>query len=213
MIGHYTQFVEAKANKLGCAVVRCLSDLSPYGNGGVYLVCKYTESGNVHVEGEQVAPYVVGAKCAACPNNCVNGLCTCPGLLESCTDALGSSLGTSYNYQTCDELMTADPSDGGLTCAYLQTSQYSYACPLYCGDCTPPTGLGMSFCGQSQYIASNTCTGEPGTTTESSGTTQTTGFASGDEGTIGSGNRSATISLFFMLLLVLAMPSGITCQS
>mmetsp|Transcript_7154 Transcript_7154/g.12732 ORF Transcript_7154/g.12732 Transcript_7154/m.12732 type:complete len:394 (+) Transcript_7154:1-1182(+) len=204
MIGHYTQLVEAKADKVGCAVVRCLSDLSPYNNGGVYLVCKYTQSGNLHVDGEQVAPYTVGAQCAACPSTCEGNLCTCADQLDSCTDALGVSISTLNGHATCDALMTA--TDGsGLTCEFLATSEFAHACPLYCSQCSPPTGLGMNFCGQSAYIASNTCDGQAGnsTSTTPSANGGTTAFAGADEGSIGGSRRST--ALFFNMLLFLPM--------
>merc|ERR1719440_1493850 len=79
-IGHYTQVVWAKSNKLGCGLKVCSSGLTVSGTSyasGVILVCRYTPMGNSadRVNGIDI-PYMYGAPCAACSGSCTNNLCT-----------------------------------------------------------------------------------------------------------------------------------------
>nr|ADK39232.1 CRiSP-Vtri1 [Varanus tristis] len=70
-VGHYTQVAWYKSYKTGCAIHLCPAERLKY-----FLVCQYCPGGNV--EGRKYEPYAIGEPCAACPNNCDNGLCTNP---------------------------------------------------------------------------------------------------------------------------------------
>mmetsp|Transcript_15999 Transcript_15999/g.37725 ORF Transcript_15999/g.37725 Transcript_15999/m.37725 type:complete len:402 (+) Transcript_15999:56-1261(+) len=212
MIGHYTQVVAAKSSKVGCGVTNCQSGL--IGNkGGVYLVCKYQEPGNTGGDGGLQAPYAIGATCSACPTTCQDHLCTCPDSMLSCVDWVGPGA-TANGYSSCTDLL--DPNQGGFSCSFLR-EQRPHWCPLTCGDCQEPAGLGASQCGATKYESSNTCDGQPGTTTTASdGASQTTQGGGGDggdpqdpqsstsvieEGSL-SGSSSATCALPFSLLFL-----------
>ncbi|XP_074541972.1 cysteine-rich secretory protein 2-like [Halichoeres trimaculatus] len=72
MVGHYTQLVNYKSHKLGCAVSYCPNDP----DYRYFYVCHYCPQGN-HDLGK---PYNTGSNCAECPNDCKNKLCltACP---------------------------------------------------------------------------------------------------------------------------------------
>lgn len=89
-IGHYTQVIWAESNRVGCGATYCTGDA--WGStGGHNFVCRYLPAGNMAKTGGGVlAPYLVGAKCATCKNNCVHGLCkhgTFPN--RACTTGVG----------------------------------------------------------------------------------------------------------------------------
>ncbi|MCQ8064025.1 CAP domain-containing protein [Salmonella enterica] len=69
MIGHYTQIAWYSSSVVGCGVAYCPNQDLKY-----YFVCHYCPPGNI--QGKIHVPYLSGPPCAACPNNCENGLCT-----------------------------------------------------------------------------------------------------------------------------------------
>ncbi|XP_060113551.1 serotriflin-like [Heteronotia binoei] len=70
-IGHYTQIVWYRSNRLGCAVAYCPNRRWTY-----YYVCHYCPGGNI--VGKINTPYEPGSPCGDCPNACDNKLCTNP---------------------------------------------------------------------------------------------------------------------------------------
>ncbi|XP_049621183.1 cysteine-rich secretory protein 3-like [Suncus etruscus] len=69
MIGHYTQIVWYSSARVGCAFAYCPNEQLKY-----YYVCHYCPAGNL--QRKQHVPYISGTRCAACPNDCDNGLCS-----------------------------------------------------------------------------------------------------------------------------------------
>nr|ADK39233.1 CRiSP-Vind1 [Varanus indicus]ADK39234.1 CRiSP-Vind2 [Varanus indicus] len=68
MVGHYTQVVWYNSYKVGCAINLCPDQRLKY-----FQVCQYCPGGND--EDREYEPYAIGEPCAACPNDCDNGLC------------------------------------------------------------------------------------------------------------------------------------------
>jgi len=170
-IGHYTQLVEASSDKLGCGVTQCDSFTDLWPTGGVYLVCKYTESGNLHVDGEQVAPFLVGTTCAACAEDCENSLCQTAADVIRCQDGVGASFSyvtvSGTRYYSCQALL-----DIGFTCSTLQAQDGGIWCPYTCGECTVPDGVGSEFCsaatGSTSSSMSTSSSAATGTTSSGS---------------------------------------------
>lgn len=69
VIGHYTQVVWYSSSVVGCGIAYCPNQSLKY-----YYVCQYCPAGNI--QGKIEVPYLSGPPCAACPNDCENGLCT-----------------------------------------------------------------------------------------------------------------------------------------
>uniref|UniRef100_A0A8C2X161 ShKT domain-containing protein n=1 Tax=Cyclopterus lumpus TaxID=8103 RepID=A0A8C2X161_CYCLU len=71
IVGHFTQIVWYRSNKVGCAVAYCPN--SPY---KYFYVCQYCPPGNLQL----ARPYKSGPSCGDCPNACNDKLCTnsCP---------------------------------------------------------------------------------------------------------------------------------------
>ncbi|XP_049621391.1 cysteine-rich secretory protein 3-like [Suncus etruscus] len=69
VIGHYTQVVWFSSALLGCGAAYCPNARLQY-----YYVCRYCPAGNL--QSKKHVPYINGTRCAACPNDCDNGLCT-----------------------------------------------------------------------------------------------------------------------------------------
>mmetsp|Transcript_10434 Transcript_10434/g.23662 ORF Transcript_10434/g.23662 Transcript_10434/m.23662 type:complete len:366 (+) Transcript_10434:102-1199(+) len=151
-ITFFTAMMEASAGRIGCDVTRCLDGLSPQNTGGVFLVCKYQEQGNIinQLTG-QLAPYQVGAICADCPNSCADGLCTSSNNVETCIDELGNGLDfvdvgeqNGGRMTNCVDLLAVN----GVTCRALRNNARTQnACSRHCGDCTVNDGNGMDYCG------------------------------------------------------------------
>ncbi|XP_078480798.1 cysteine-rich secretory protein 2-like [Lampetra planeri] len=76
-VGHFTQLVWYKSHQVGCAINYCPNipgDLK-------YLyVCQYCPAGNQNSRLNY--PYDLGKPCEACPDSCVNNLCTNPCLYK-----------------------------------------------------------------------------------------------------------------------------------
>ncbi|XP_061411369.1 serotriflin-like [Lethenteron reissneri] len=76
-VGHFTQLVWYKSHQVGCAINYCPNipgDLK-------YLyVCQYCPAGNDNARLNY--PYDLGKPCEACPDSCVNNLCTNPCLYK-----------------------------------------------------------------------------------------------------------------------------------
>ncbi|XP_028326983.1 cysteine-rich venom protein [Gouania willdenowi] len=66
-IGHYTQVVWNTSYRVGCGVTLCPDNIYLYG-------CHYYRAGNFI----GIPPYTVGSLCGACPDHCVENLCTNP---------------------------------------------------------------------------------------------------------------------------------------
>ncbi|XP_025949594.2 serotriflin-like [Dromaius novaehollandiae] len=93
VVGHYTQVVWYRSNKVGCAVAHC-----PEANFQYFYVCQYCPAGNnIASLGK---PYKEGKPCGDCPKDCDNGLCTNPceyvDVYENCP-ALAKSFGCTFN--------------------------------------------------------------------------------------------------------------------
>ncbi|MBN3279662.1 CRVP protein, partial [Polyodon spathula] len=71
VVGHYTQVVWYRSNKVGCAVARCPGSKYEY-----FYVCQYCPPGNN--QDSLTTPYKTGPSCGSCPNACDNKLCTNP---------------------------------------------------------------------------------------------------------------------------------------
>jgi hypothetical protein len=155
-IGHYTQVVWASTTKVGCGVATCSSGL--LGSGGTYLVCKYTPAGNMAGEGGIMPPFLLGQSCATCADQCTDGLCDVGVEPNRCVDQ--SSFSMTVNdvaYSDCAGLTTMSGVPDNWWCDQ-QEATYSF-CPLTCGTCSVPDGLGDSFCGTAEVTS--TPTAEP----------------------------------------------------
>ncbi|NXG34644.1 CRVP protein, partial [Dromaius novaehollandiae] len=75
VVGHYTQVVWYRSNKVGCAVAHC-----PEANFQYFYVCQYCPARNNQVPA--ATPYKIGPKCGDCPGHCDRGLCTNPCKLQ-----------------------------------------------------------------------------------------------------------------------------------
>ncbi|XP_033119763.1 cysteine-rich venom protein TEL1-like isoform X2 [Anneissia japonica] len=140
--GHYTQVVDTRSVKIGCATNRapCSGPSFPY-----RLFCNYSPAGNFNNQ----KPYQTGKKCTRCPDNakyCNNGFCECKrkcangGELQrdSCTCICNDKKGfygpfcadSCINNAPCTPYLTWDKS---VVCA----KQYFIdQCPLKCNsDC------------------------------------------------------------------------------
>eukprot|EP00927_Polykrikos_kofoidii_P011482 TRINITY_DN14883_c0_g1_i1.p1 TRINITY_DN14883_c0_g1~~TRINITY_DN14883_c0_g1_i1.p1 ORF type:complete len:428 (+),score=23.02 TRINITY_DN14883_c0_g1_i1:38-1321(+) len=146
MIGHYTQVVWAKSNKVGCGAVVCDSGLS--GKGGLYLVCKYTPAGNQAMSsgGATSAPWIVGASCAACAGSCSNGyLCNAGASPIRCKDTITTMNVDEVEYTDCASLIQGTKSLGtNYWCTRREPT--SKTCQLTCAACTVPPKVGLNFC-------------------------------------------------------------------
>ncbi|KAJ8391507.1 hypothetical protein AAFF_G00088290 [Aldrovandia affinis] len=69
VIGHYTQVVWYRSNKVGCGVAYC-----PNSEYNYFYVCQYCPPGNFQYD----HPYESGPTCGDCPNACNNKLCNNP---------------------------------------------------------------------------------------------------------------------------------------
>ncbi|MGH0172801.1 UNVERIFIED_CONTAM: hypothetical protein FKN15_064004 [Acipenser sinensis] len=69
VVGHYTQVVWYRSNKVGCAVAHCPGSKYEY-----FYVCQYCPPGNN--QNSLTTPYKAGPSCGDCPNACDNKLCT-----------------------------------------------------------------------------------------------------------------------------------------
>ncbi|XP_037617514.1 cysteine-rich venom protein TEL1-like [Sebastes umbrosus] len=69
VIGHYTQVVWYRSNKVGCGVAIC-----PNASYKYFYVCQYCPAGNSDMD----HPYQSGPTCGDCPNACDKKLCTNP---------------------------------------------------------------------------------------------------------------------------------------
>lgn len=92
VIGHYKKVVWFSSSLLGCAVAYC-----PYEKLKYNYVCHYCPGDrlqkNMHV------PYINGTQCAACPNDCDNGLCRNLNSFNS------NSCPVLNNYDNCESLV------------------------------------------------------------------------------------------------------------
>ncbi|XP_075951235.1 cysteine-rich venom protein TEL1-like [Anarhichas minor] len=69
VIGHFTQVVWYRSNKVGCAVAYCPNSSYKY-----FYVCQYCPPGNLQYS----RPYTTGPSCGDCRNACNKKLCTNP---------------------------------------------------------------------------------------------------------------------------------------
>lgn len=113
-IGHFTQVVWAKSNKVGCGVKKC-TPMTVSGqsySAGALLVCRYTPAGNAaakmgspnHVK----MPFVPGKTCAACSGSCSTaGLCNAGTSPTRCADKSPPPKLNGKDYPTCKEYVGA----------------------------------------------------------------------------------------------------------
>ncbi|MGH0134120.1 UNVERIFIED_CONTAM: hypothetical protein FKN15_004132 [Acipenser sinensis] len=69
VVGHYTQVVWYRSNKVGCAVAHCPGSKYEY-----FYVCQYCPPGND--QNLLTTPYKAGPSCDDCPSACEDKLCT-----------------------------------------------------------------------------------------------------------------------------------------
>ncbi|XP_045161356.2 uncharacterized protein LOC123526325 [Mercenaria mercenaria] len=70
-IAHFTQIVQNGTYLIGCGYAEC-----PETQYVRYYVCNYAAG-----QTDLAYPYTAGLRCESCPNNCINGLCDCGGLV------------------------------------------------------------------------------------------------------------------------------------
>lgn len=156
MVGHYTQVVWARTNRIGCGVALC-GPGTLIGEGGVYLVCKYTPAGNLEVQRggslRIVPPYLEGLPCATCGETCSsNGrLCAAGSKPSRCEDEIAETnmQVNGATYQDCPSLFAALGRD--LICS--EQGEKFRICELSCGHCAVPAGVGPGTCGASAHGA------------------------------------------------------------
>ncbi|XP_059211491.1 cysteine-rich venom protein TEL1-like [Centropristis striata] len=69
VVGHFTQVVWYRSNKVGCGVAHCPNSKYKY-----FYVCQYCPPGNTQL----ARPYQSGPSCGDCSNACDHRLCTNP---------------------------------------------------------------------------------------------------------------------------------------
>ncbi|XP_054480161.1 cysteine-rich venom protein TEL1-like [Anoplopoma fimbria] len=69
VVGHFTQLVWYRSNKVGCGVAYCPNSAYKY-----FYVCQYCPPGNFQYS----RPYASGPSCGDCSNACDSKLCTNP---------------------------------------------------------------------------------------------------------------------------------------
>jgi len=158
VIGRYTQVMSSRTTHIGCAAVACKSGL--FGQGGSLLICKYSPNGNFKAAsglGRLQAPFLLGAKCAACPGKCMGGLCQPESKPVRCLDDI-TMVTTNFsnvvaNFTSCSALIdyTKTLGAGHEWCSHYESTRR--VCQLSCGVCTRPDGIGMEFCGQDRGFA------------------------------------------------------------
>ncbi|KAK3702611.1 hypothetical protein RRG08_042601 [Elysia crispata] len=131
-IGHYTQMVSSKVQRIGCGFARCKSP----GWRTIYT-CNYAKG-----QGGVRRPYTKGEKCSACPDHCNDGLCDCNGLL--CLNGGSLDLKTCkckcqniYTGTNCSTLVC--PEKDVWYCSNVdwcrKFGNIPYECPYLCGKC------------------------------------------------------------------------------
>jgi len=180
-IGHFTQVVWAKSNKVGCGVKKC-SPLTVSGQAypnGALLVCRYTPAGNSAASAAAnhlLMPYIPGTKCAACSGSCSTaGLCDTGSTPTRCADKSPPYKLNSVSHQTCTAYVGAVSAMLGKTKLHACTnagveSMITGFCDLTCSKCSAPAGVGTCS-------GTATSTGG-GAATSSSGTAAASGVAS-----------------------------------
>jgi len=209
-IGHFTQVVWAKSNKVGCGVKKC-SPMTVSGGkypNGALLVCRYLPAGNKAAKKDSpnhvTMPFVAGKKGAACSGTMTTaGLCNAGTKPTRCADKAapynlnGKDLATCAAYVGGVSAMLGKTADADVKHACTVAAVASMIdgfCDAYCGKCTAPSGVGKAHCGASSGGGSTTGASKTtGTTGESktTGTTGTTG-ASKTTGTTGGSKTTGT---------------------
>jgi len=142
-IGHFTQVVWAKSNKIGCGVAACSGGFTASGSSeasGVLLVCRYTPMGNIADQTNGInIPYMYGAKCAACSGSCTDGLCT--SAPNRCKDDVPFTV-NSDTFQTCAAVIQ----QYSTWCSQMEDG-FGKPCQKECGVCSPAAGMGAGSCG------------------------------------------------------------------
>jgi len=156
-ISHYTQLVWAASNKIGCGAAICYDDVQS--SSWLVFVCRYSPRGNLVVppgvtqaivqpDAGMLPPFTFGLWCSACGSICGSpGLCAVGSAPLRCIDTITSSspLTTSSNsFSSCAELIAYLP-DWCSTFEILPGPD-SGRCPLACGICSIPPGVGQQFC-------------------------------------------------------------------
>jgi len=154
-VGHYFAVIWAESNKVGCGVASCSSGMTITGtsySAGVLMVCRYLPTPQIATGTTHTAPFIFGAACAGCADNCEDGLCTAAP--TRCIDTTGWTIQT---YTDCASLIAATPgfAAGKTWCdevAALMSSED--ACKASCGKCTAPAKQGAAHCGGSSETKS-----------------------------------------------------------
>jgi hypothetical protein len=118
-----------------------------------YLVCKYSPPGNVGTD----HPYRQGRPCAACPDNCAASetICKAGSSPTECDDFAG--YGTFIlNGEACTDCECIIDVHSPWCESDLEV-EYEL-CPLTCGDCAVPEGIGLDFCGSEATTTSTSAT-------------------------------------------------------
>ncbi|XP_056419008.1 cysteine-rich venom protein kaouthin-2-like [Hyla sarda] len=96
--GHYTQQIWYNSRLMGCACAHC-----PGGEYEYFYVCQYCPPGNFVDSLDK--PYKEGSKCADCPKNCKDGLCTNPctdkNIFSNCPDLAKKNCGMPFVKEKC----------------------------------------------------------------------------------------------------------------
>jgi len=211
VIGHYTAFVNAASNKIGCGIKSCTSaDDSNWGSGGVFMVCKYTPGGNIMGSQGQIAPWIVGSPCAACggvdSSNCEDNMCT--GNVERCFDEVSADSPTAFNgvtYTNCPDVFAAQGAvyqtvcDAGANEESCTTGTIgSYGCAWIDGACSAANVGKSSYCNPTDgttYAGNCDVSCEKCTTADGFGASFCSGGSgSGGSGSSGSGSSSNSSS-------------------
>ncbi|KAK7494403.1 hypothetical protein BaRGS_00014295 [Batillaria attramentaria] len=159
-VGHYTQVVNAKSQRIGCGLAECPTK---------YYFCNYA-IGQYGVE----RPYLNSTQsCSECPNQCdASGkLCDCGGKLclnggtldlATCTCSCDEPL---YSGDTCETLTC--PSGDSWVCGpdnqwppsyCTQFSNVPGSCPYMCGICQHECGDKMCYNGGTMNYQTCQCT-------------------------------------------------------
>ncbi|XP_064611238.1 uncharacterized protein LOC135475319 [Liolophura sinensis] len=137
MIGHFTQMVSNATTLIGCGYASCSETYYTR-----YYVCNYLIGQSTTTK---MYPYTKGERCAACPQNCKEGVCDCGG--KFCKNQGKIDPGTCecscpvpFKGDVCTDVACppSDPPACGTT--FLQAQcKYSYVrkqCPYMCDLCT-----------------------------------------------------------------------------
>jgi len=143
VIGHFTQVIWARSNKIGCAWSNCHS-ASPFNEKAFLVVCKYNPAGNI-IDRE---PYVFGRIAAMCSEKAPEpfpNLCKPRTTVARCRDALYE---VDYNGKVYGPNCTGMSKDNKEKwCSHYEKAfPAPGTCAVTCGQCERVSGIGIEFC-------------------------------------------------------------------